>query len=109
MLSLGTMVDFDRQLYCLGSKRTNAIVKDLRAVHLGSEVRRVQVPVRLLAKLAGLIIASMISLGASVRIRTRALYAVILSRLFPGEDVRSRRSWERQVTVTHEARAENRW
>jgi len=32
-----------------------------------------------------------------------------MSRLFPGEDFRSRKSWERQVTITHEARAEIRW
>jgi hypothetical protein len=108
MLALGTLVDFDQQLYSMGAKRTKSILDALVAVHRPN-VWRPRLHVRLLAKLAGLIIASMISLGASVRIRTRALYAAIVTRLYVGEDVRSRKSWDRNVTISHEAKAEIKW
>ena len=80
VFALGTIVSFSQQKFLLREDQLTEImelIQDLRATR--------ENPVRKLAKLAGLLISRAHCLGPATRMRTRALYASIESRLKPHE------------------------
>lgn len=108
LLVLGVDVDFEKQLFCTSEKRKKAISLALGKI-LRIQNERPRVPVRWIARIAGLLCASTISLGPNVRVRSRDMHVCINSRLMPGEDSRDKSTWNRIVTVSPAALAELRW
>ena len=108
LLVLGVEVDCEKQLFCTSEKRKEAISQAVGKV-LRIHHERPRVPVRWIARIAGLLCASTISLGPNVRVRSRDMHRCINSRLMPGEDSRDKSTWNRIVTVNPAALAELSW
>ena len=107
LLALGSVVDFESGKFRTSEKRKEAIFSAIKPI---VALNRPRVTARAIARVTGLLQASMISLGPDVRVRTRENYRVQNSRLCtPEDDPRDKKLWDRVVTVTPEALEELRW
>ena len=105
--ALGTVVDLATQLYSVPAETVDRILRAASALATGPPMA----PVRVVARLKGLIGSTWVATGPATRVRTRAFDEVIESR--PAALGRSRRavrrSWAALVLVTAAAREEAEW
>lgn len=105
IFALGTLISFTSQQFCL---RPNQIDNILALVsHLAASRT---CPVRLLSRLAGLIVSRAHCLGPAARMRTRAMYSNMEDRLKPHEKIPPTNAqsigWSRQVHLRATTKAE---
>ena len=105
IFALGTLISFSSQQFRL---RPGQIQEIINLVSHLSALR--SCPVRLLSRLAGLIVSRSHCLGPSARMRTRAMYSNIEDRLHPHEVATPSRSqsigWSRHVHIRTTTKAE---
>ena len=106
-VALGTLVDLAAQTFSVPPATVDRITEAALALASGPAV----VPVRLVARLKGLISATWLSTGIATRIRTRAFDVVIDSRPAPAGPSRRalRAAWRATVQLTEAARDEALW
>ena len=106
-VALGTLVDLSAQTFSVPAAAVESILAAAHALASGP----LAVPVRVVARLKGLVSATWLSTGVATRIRMRAFDAVIESR--PAADGLGRRalraSWRATVTLSAACRAEALW
>ena len=105
--ALGTWVDLRAQTYSVPAEAVQRILAAASALATGPAER----PVRMVARLKGLLASTWLSTGIATRIRTRALAAVIDSRPPAASDSARavRRAWAALVVITDAAREEALW
>ena len=106
-VALGTLVDLAAQTFSVPA----ATVSRILAAALELASGPADVPVRVVARLKGLVSATWLSTGVATRVRTRAFDTVIESRPAPARrSARAlRASWRAVVTLSPAARDEARW
>jgi len=105
--ALGTVVDLALQTFSVPESTVRRILDAAHALATGPPMA----PVRVVARLKGLISATWISVGSATRIRTRAFAAVIDSRPDPRSESKreTRRCWSALVPISDDARREALW
>jgi len=97
---LGLVIDCQQQKYFLTVKREQQIISLCQEM---SSLRKIKA--RKLAQIAGIIISQTAALGPITRIRTRAMYHCLKTRLLPFEHYSSSESYDREIILdknTHE-------
>jgi hypothetical protein len=105
IFALGTLISFSSQQFRLRAGQIEEII------NLVSHLAALRsCPVRLLSRLAGLIVSRSHCLGPAARMRTRAMYSNIEDRLHPHEAATPLRSqsigWSRHVHIRTTPKAE---
>ena len=105
--ALGVWVDLLTQTYSVPPAAVRRILDAAEALATGP----IEVPVRVVARLKGLLASTWLSTGIATRVHTRALAAVVDSRpAARSESARDvRRAWNARVVVSANARDEARW
>ena len=101
---LGLVIDCQQQKYFLTDKREKQIISLCQDISSSSKIKA-----RKLAQIAGIIISQIAALGPIARIRTRAMYNCLKTRLLQSERYSSSESYNQEITIDKNTREEARF